>query len=65
MYDVLYHDSSNRERLLASGLGREAACAVARAEARRRNVGRMFLAGSVPGPRSAMILIVESRREAA
>jgi hypothetical protein len=64
MYDVLYLDRSNRQRLLAGGLAREAACQVARSEARRRRVGRMFLAGSEPA-RGEMILIVDSVARAA
>jgi hypothetical protein len=64
VYDVLYLDRSNRQRLLAGGLAREAACEVARSEARRRGVGRMFLAGSEQA-RGEMVLIVESAARAA
>jgi hypothetical protein len=64
MYDVVYQDYSKRERVVATGLARDAACELARLEARRRGVGRMFLAGSEPRPRAEVILIVESRRAA-
>ena len=64
MYDVLYMNRTNGEKLVASGLGRQDACEIARTEARRRGVGRMFLAGSEPGLASDVILIVESRRRA-
>jgi hypothetical protein len=63
MYDVVHHDRK-RERIVASGLARDAACELARIEARRRGVGRMFLAGSEQAPRAEVILIVESRRAA-
>lgn len=65
MYDVLFLDRAHREKILASGLGREAACELARVESRRRGVGRMFLAGSEPGPVSDLVVIVESHRRAA
>ena len=39
MYDVLYLNHTNGEKLLASGLQRQDACEVARTEARRRGVG--------------------------
>ena len=61
MYDVLYRDRIRGERLIARGLAREAACELARTEARRRHVGRMFLAGSELGQAAEMVLIVESR----
>jgi hypothetical protein len=60
MYDVLYLDSSSREKTVAAGLARDAACEVAIAEARKRNIGRMFLAGSEERPRGEHVLIVES-----
>ena len=65
MYDVLYMDRTNGEEILASGLGREDACALARTEARRRGVGRMFLTGSEIGPSGGIVVIVDSRRSAA
>jgi hypothetical protein len=68
MYDVLYmvyRDGIESRSLVASGLERDAACEVARAEARKRNAGRMFLAGSEPGPIGDVVLIVESQASAA
>lgn len=62
MYDVLYMDRARGERIVASGLARRDACELARAEARRRGVGRMFLAGSELGTSADLVLIVESRR---
>jgi hypothetical protein len=62
MYDVLYRDGSNRERVLAAGVPRDRACELARIEARRRHVGRMFLAGSEALNRADVVLIVESGR---
>ncbi len=64
MYDVVYFSRAQGERLVGAGLAREAACELARTEARKRKVGRMFLAGSEPSPRSELIVIVESRRAA-
>ena len=64
MYDVLYRDRSNRETLLAQGSPRDHACELARIEARRRHVGRMFLAGSEPLHGADVVLIVESGRAA-
>jgi hypothetical protein len=61
MYDVVYFSRGQGESLVGAGLAREAACELARAEARKRKVGRMFLAGSEPPPRSELIVIVESR----
>ena len=60
MYDVLYMDRRQREKIVASGLARQDACELARAEARRRGVGRMFLAGSELGRAADLVLIVES-----
>lgn len=60
MYDVVYLDRTHRRRVLATGLGRDGAVSVARAEAHRLRVGRMFLCGSEPSPRSEVVLIVES-----
>ena len=65
MYDVLYLDRSNRQTLLGGGLAREAACELARSEARKRGVGRMFLAGSEPVTHGELVLIVESAPRAA
>ena len=64
MYDVLYFDRASHTRLIAAPMGRESAVTIARAEARRRRVGRMFLAGSeLPG--GELVVIVESQRKAA
>jgi hypothetical protein len=64
VYDVLYFDRASHTRLIAAQLGRESAVTIARAEARRRRVGRMFLAGSeLPG--GELVVIVESQRKAA
>ena len=68
MYDVLYmayRDGAEHRTVVATGLDREAACERARVEARKRNAGRMFLAGSEPGPIGAVVLIVESAPQAA
>jgi hypothetical protein len=65
VYDVLYLDRSHGTKLVARGLAREAACETARAEARRRHVGRMFLAGSEPTVGSHVVVIVESQQNAA
>jgi hypothetical protein len=62
MYDVLYLDSSSRSRILASGLERHSAARIARDEARRRQVCRMFTAGSAYVPRSDAVLVVDSPR---
>ncbi len=58
MYDVLYLDRTQRQWLLAHRVSREVAVDLARAEAARRRVGRMFLAGSEP--RGNVVLIVPS-----
>lgn len=63
MYDVLYmayRDGSEHRSVVASGLDRDEACELARAEARKRNAGRMFLAGSEPRATGDVVLIVES-----
>jgi hypothetical protein len=65
VYDVLYLDRTQHTSMIGSGLPRGSAVSLAREEARRRRVGRMFLCGSEPAPRADMIVIVESRREAA
>jgi hypothetical protein len=65
VYDVLYLDQANHARVIAAGLGRDSAVTVARAEARRRRVGRMFMAGSEPSQRGELVVIVESQRRAA
>lgn len=62
VYDVLYMDRSHREKVVARGLAREDACDVAKAEAQRRGVGRMFLAGSELGRPDDLVLIVDSDR---
>jgi len=65
MYDVIYINRARRWRVLAAAVQRESAVTRARWEARRRRVGRMFLAGSEPMERSDVILIVDSQRRAA
>ena len=65
MYDVLYRDPKHAERVIAAGLEREAACELARAEASRRHVGRMFAAGSDLTPVGNVVLIVDSKPRAA
>jgi hypothetical protein len=65
VYDVLYLDHSRRGKLVASGLDKGAACELARAEARKRGVGRMFLAGSEFGPVGDVVVIVHHARHAA
>lgn len=62
MYDVVYLNQAQHRRVLAAGLMRDSAVTLARAEARRLRVGRMFLCGSEQSPRGEMILIVESVR---
>jgi hypothetical protein len=65
VYDVVYLDRGRRQQLVAGQLSREAACDLARQEARRRRVGRMFLAGSELGPTGELVVIVESQQSAA
>jgi hypothetical protein len=65
LYDVLFLDRSHGQKLLASGLDHDDACAFARTESERRGVGRMFLAGSELGLTGEMIVIVESAQRAA
>jgi hypothetical protein len=65
MYDVLFVDRRRGEKMLASGLDHDDACAFARTESQRRGIGRMFLAGSEIGPVGDVIVIVESSRHAA
>jgi hypothetical protein len=62
MYDVMYMGRSG-EKILARGLAREDACDVAKAEARRRGVGRMFLAGSELGRPDDLVVIVDSNHK--
>jgi hypothetical protein len=64
MYDVVYLDRTQRQTLVAGGLARDAARDLACQEAKRRNVGRMFLAGSQQTPTGDLVLIVESARAA-
>ncbi|MGH2590759.1 MAG: hypothetical protein ACRDGW_08180, partial [Actinomycetota bacterium] len=65
VYDVLYLDQTSHQSVIAAGLAREPAVTLARAEARRRRVGRMFLAGSEPSPQGELVLIVESHHKTA
>ena len=60
MYDVVYLDGQRRPQVVATRLNRESAAGVARAEARRRRAGRMFLAGSESAPPSHAVVIVRS-----
>ena len=67
VYDVLYmayRDGTEHRSTVASGLDRDAACEIARSEARKRNAGRMFLAGSDPRPIGDVVVIVESAHAA-
>ena len=64
MYDVMYRDHGSRSEVVAQRLIRELAVSVARVEAERRGVGRMFLTGSEP-PAGGVVLIVESERQVA
>jgi len=65
VYDVVYLDSTSRSKPLATALARESAVAFARSEARRRRVGRMFLAGSERPRAREIVVIVESAPRAA
>jgi hypothetical protein len=65
VYDVLFLDRAHGEKVLASGLDHDDACALARNESERRGIGRMFLAGSELGLVGDVIVIVESRQRAA
>jgi hypothetical protein len=65
MYDVVYLDRSDHERVLAAGLGRDSAVTIARSEARRLRVGRMFLAGSERAPGGGLVVIVPSAQRRA
>ena len=60
MYDVLFLERQRGCRVLACGLERGPATQLARDEARRRHVSRMFLAGSVGVPHGNAIVIVRS-----
>lgn len=60
MYDVLYLDHSGGSLPVGAHLEREAATDLARAEARRRRSGRMFLAGSERPCRGGVVLIVDA-----
>ena len=60
MYDVLYLDHSGGSLSLGARLDREAATELARAEARSRRAGRMFLAGSERPRRGGIVVIVEA-----
>jgi hypothetical protein len=65
VYDVLFLDRRHEQKVLASGVDHDDACAVARTESERRGIGRMFLAGSELGPVGEVIVIVDSRQRAA
>ncbi len=49
--------------MIATGLNREAACELARSEASRRHIGRMFAAGSDLTPVGDVVLIVDSKQQ--
>ena len=60
VYDVVYLDGQRRPEVVATRLNRESAAGVARAEARRRRAGRMFLAGWESSPPTHAVVIVRS-----
>lgn len=60
MHDVLYFDRTHRGTVLAAGLELQAACELAREEARKRRTGRMFMTGSDPNSLSDIVVIVET-----
>ena len=60
MYDVLYLDHCGGSLTVGARLEREAATELARAEARRRRAGRMFLAGSERPRRGGVVVIVDA-----
>ena len=60
MYDVVYLDDKRHPEVVATGLNRESATGLARAEARRRHAGRMFLAGSENAPPTHAVVIIRS-----
>ena len=60
MYDVLLMERKRGCRVVGCGVGRQSATELARAEAKRRHVGRMFLAGSAGVPASDAIVIVRT-----
>lgn len=60
MYDVLYLDHRGASLTLGARLDREAAAELARAEARHRRAGRMFLAGSERPCHGGVVVIVEA-----
>jgi hypothetical protein len=60
MYDVVYVDRKSRRRIVATGLSRDSAAGVARAEARRLGAGRMFLAGSESTTPTNSVVIIRS-----
>jgi hypothetical protein len=64
MHDVLYFDRSHQGNVLGSDLDLEAACELARAEAQKRRIGRMFLSGSDPNTLSDVVVIVEQPKPA-
>ena len=63
MYDVLYLDRNGHSQLLASMLERDAAAQLAREEAGRRHIGRMFLVGSERPRLGGVVLIVNAEPE--
>ena len=65
VYDVLYRDPKHSDRVIATALNREAACELARSEASRRHIGRMFAAGSDLTPVGDVVLIVEATKQPA
>ena len=61
MYDVLYLDHRGGSLTVGARLDRATATDLARAEARRRRSGRMFLAGSERPCRGGVVIIVEAQ----
>jgi hypothetical protein len=60
MHDVLYFDRTHRGNVVASGLELQAACELAREEARKRRTGRMFMTGSDPNTLRDVVVIAET-----
>lgn len=56
LFDVVYLDEHGRSRNLATSVPAEDAVRIAKREAERRHVGRMFSAGSPP--QSQCVLVV-------
>jgi hypothetical protein len=63
VFDVVYVDRQKQGSVLAAGLHRQAAVDLACREARKRRVGRMFLAGSEP-PSDVVVIVASPQRAA-